>query len=150
VRDEHQRERAEARDAGEIAGQAVGQLGVQARVRGERGRQEHQRVAVRRRARNQLRADVAVAAPAVVDHELLAEPLAELDRDQAAEDVRGSAGRERNDQPHRPRGVGLRCSRGGERREGRNQDGAPQKKLMHDTLTHNAPQAAFSHLCYCA
>jgi hypothetical protein len=131
VRNEHQRERAEARDAGEIAREAVGQLGVQARVRGERGGQEHQRVAVRRRARNELRADVAVAAAAVVDHELLAERLAELDRDQAAEDVGGPTGRERNHEPHRPRGVGLRRSRGHPRREGCDQDGAPQKKSKH-------------------
>ena len=68
-----------------------------------------QRVAVRRRAGDRLGADQAAAAGAVLDEELLAEGLAELVGEHAAEQVVGAAGRIGDDDAHRlVRPFGLR------------------------------------------
>jgi hypothetical protein len=71
-------------------------------------------VAVLRRIGDDLSANHATGAAAIVDDDLLAEPLAEMLRDDAGDDVVDAAGRERHDEPHRPvRGI-LRRSRGRE------------------------------------
>jgi hypothetical protein len=59
-----------------------------------------------------LRADHATGAAAVVDHDLLAEALAELGRDHAADHIVAAARRERDDQPDRLGGIILRCRSG--------------------------------------
>ena len=60
-----------------------------------------QRVAVGRRARDGFGADQAAAAGAVLDEELLAEGLAELVGEHAAEQIVGAAGRIGDDDAHR-------------------------------------------------
>ena len=76
----------------------------------DRGRQRHdqERVAVLRRVGDDLGANHAAGAAAIVDDDLLAEPLAEMLRDDAGDDVVDAAGRKRHDQPHRPVRVILR------------------------------------------
>ena len=61
-----------------------------------------ERVAVRARLGDRLRADDRVGAGAVVDHDLLPELLAELQADETAEEVGRTAGRERHYQRDLP------------------------------------------------
>jgi hypothetical protein len=86
-------------------------------VRGHCAHQE--RVAVGRGLGDDLRAEVAARAGAVLDDDLLAEPHRELRREDAADDVGGAAGRERDD--HRDDLVGPGRGNGGaiERQRGR-------------------------------
>ena len=81
------------------------------RVRGRVG--EPDRVAVRLCARDRLGADDAAGADAVVDHDLLAEPLGQLLADDAGDGVGAAAGLERHDQADRaldrPAPVALRA-----------------------------------------
>ncbi len=79
---------------------------------------EKQGVAVGRRARRELGADAAAGARPVVDHHRLAQIGAELQRHGARHDVIAAAGRERDDQVHRLRRIGL-CDgqRRGEQKE---------------------------------
>ena len=52
-----------------------------------RDRDDEKRVAIRRRFRGEVGADHAAGAGAVIDEDLLSEPLAELIGDDAADDV---------------------------------------------------------------
>jgi hypothetical protein len=81
-------------------------------------RDHEQRVAVFRRIGGELAADDAAGAAAVVHHDLLAQPRAQLGGDQAADAVVDGARRERNDQPYR---LGRVVLRRGRRREGQQQ-----------------------------
>ena len=85
----------------------VGQR-LQARIHRDRGIGHHQRVAVGRSLRDRVHADDAAAARPVLDHHRLAEPLADQRLDDAREIVGAAARAERNDQPDRPRRIGLR------------------------------------------
>jgi hypothetical protein len=67
-----------------------------------------------------LGADIAAATRPVVDNKLLAEPLRQPLSHQAREDVGRAARRERHDDAHRPRRIGLRKS---EARDGRERGG---------------------------
>src|SRR5205807_10342889 len=67
-----------------------------------------QRVAVVGRVRHEIGGDVAAGAAAVLDDELLAEPLGERLREHARGDVARGAGTEADDDAHRPRRVALR------------------------------------------
>src|SRR5262245_61402921 len=69
-----------------------------------------QRVAVCRGVHDRLGADVGAATRPVVDYELLAESLRQPLADQARRDVVRAGGRDRHDQTHRPRWIGLRPS----------------------------------------
>src|SRR5262245_4082868 len=80
-----------------------------------------QRVAVCRRVHDRLGADVGAATRPVVDYELLAEPLRQPLADQAGRDVVRAGGRDRHDQTHRPRWIGLRPS---DARDGRQRSSA--------------------------
>jgi hypothetical protein len=77
---------------------------------------EQQRVTVGGRARRLSGADVAARARDVLDIELPAEMLAKFLRGEPCEDVGRAAGRERHDDAHRARGIGLRAH---DAREGR-------------------------------
>ena len=93
------------------------------------------RVAVRRGVRRQLGADHAAGAGAVVDDHLLAELVAHLLRDDAADHVVAAAGRERNDQPDRPVGIiRLRRGRGGERDQ-KSGGGQQQRRILGIVLS---------------
>ena len=69
-----------------------------------RGVGELERVAVRRGLRDRVGADDGRAADAVLDHHLLAEPLAHLDGDDARDGVGAGAGGKRHDHLDRPVG----------------------------------------------
>ena len=92
--------RCEQRDRRKRLQRVVGQL-VERRVDRMRDGDDQQRVAVGRCFRHQLGADDAAGAGLVLDHELLAEPLAELRADDARQNVVEPARRERHDHPHR-------------------------------------------------
>ena len=77
-----------------------------------RDRDDQQRVAVLRRCDASSVPMTPPAPAAVVDDDLLAEPLAEVLRDQPPDHVVAAAGRERNDQPDR---LGRILLRGGDR-----------------------------------
>ena len=111
----------------------VGQL-VEPRIDRVRDRDDQDGVAVGRRVRRKLGADDAAGAGAVVDDHLLAEPLAHLRGDGAADDVVAAAGRERDDQPDRPVGI-IRLRRGRGRQRNQQSGGGQQQS------------ARFAHRC---
>ena len=76
---------------------------------------DHNRIAVRRRFGGEFESDVAVGAAAIVDDELLAEPLAEFFAQHAALDVGRAAGDERHDETHGLARVLLRRGAGRQR-----------------------------------
>jgi hypothetical protein len=110
----HERDRREVRDWVEA------HLRVQELVHGVRAHgAEQQGVAVRRRARGRLGADIAGGAAAILDQHRLAPLLAHLLRDHAPEDVGGAAGRPRYDHAHGFGRIGLRRNlRSGEGEKG--------------------------------
>ena len=98
----------------------VGQR-VEPRIDRARERHDQQRVAVLWRVGDDLAADHAAGAAAIVDDDLLAKPLAEMLGDDAGDDVVDAAGRERHDEPHRLVRVVSRRSRGRQARATRPQ-----------------------------
>src|SRR5215467_2678313 len=72
-----------------------------------RGGDKKKRVAVGRSARDRLECEIAAGARPVVDDHRLAEPLRQRLADQAPNDVGRAAGRNEDDQGHRPHWVGL-------------------------------------------
>ena len=108
------------RDRLEVALDVVGQLRHHvARDRERADRSHAERVAVGLGFRRQIEPDGERAAGTVVDHDLLAELLAELRAEQARDRVGGAAGRLRDDQPDRlvgKLGGGWRRERASNRR----------------------------------
>ena len=117
MHDQHQHVGGELGDRREVLDGVVGEVVHQARVDDMVRGVEQQRVAVRRRARHDGRADVAAGPAAVLDHHGLAPALRELLAEDAAEGIGRSAGRERHHQLDRLVGIGLgkrgpqRCDR---------------------------------------
>ncbi len=98
-----------------------------------RDRAEADGVAVGRRLRDRVHADIAAGAALVVDVELFAQPFRQLLRNEACDQVTGAAGRERHDDADRPRGVGLlrRCvlaERGAKRGRRGDDDAEPSSR----------------------
>jgi hypothetical protein len=80
----------EADDAGDrrrVAQEVVVQLLVERRIDGVRGRNQQERISVRRRVDHRLGRDIGAAAGAAFDDDRLAEPLGEPLGDQARRDV---------------------------------------------------------------
>src|SRR5262249_44205987 len=102
----------------------------------KRRRSEQQGVAVRRRARDGLGADVAAGARPVVDNDLLAQQLRQASSDDTGRGVGASTGRERRDQPNGTVRVSLRlnvasdCARCCERR-GELHQSAADNRFFH-------------------
>ena len=99
----------------EVLGEAVRQVLVERRVDGVRAGDHEQRVAVRRRVRRDIGADVGAGARPVFDHDLRAEAFRQPVAERAGQRVRAAARRERQDEAHRL----VRIA--GERRHGRQQ-----------------------------
>ena len=105
-------------DRREILHRVVGELGIDDGVGDVRGRGRHaERVAVGRGLGDRIGADGAAGAGAVLDHDGLPEPLAELGRDQPPDHVHRRARRQRDNhadcdgwamRPARPRAVTTR------------------------------------------
>ena len=85
----------------------VGQ-GVEPGIDGDGERHDQQRVAVLGCVGDQLGADHAAGAAAVLDHELLAQPVAQVVGDHAPDGVVDRARRERNDDANRLGRIVLR------------------------------------------
>ena len=127
------RHRGDQRDRHEVLERIVGQVGVEERVHHQRAvDRQQQRVAVGLGLCDRLRADDGVGAGAVVDDDLLAELLAELQSDQPADEIRRPARRERHDQGDGAGWIGLRKRR---RRAADDQQRAGEKdaKGRHDS-----------------
>ncbi len=106
---EHQLEIAERGDRGEVLHQVEGKLLVDRLAdRGAVG-DEAERIAVGRGGDHRARRGDAAGARHVLDHEALAELLAELVGGEPRGRVGDAAGSERQDHPHRPAGIGLRA-----------------------------------------
>ncbi len=100
-----------AHDAGDrrdVAEEIEAEPIVERRVDGVRRADHQQRVAVGRRVHDRFGGDVAAGAGAVLDDELLAEPVRQPLRHQPRHDVERAAGGEPDDYPHRPRWIRLR------------------------------------------
>jgi hypothetical protein len=106
-----------------------------------------QRVAVRGGVGGELRADDAVRAAAVVDHDLLPDPVGQLQPEIAGEHVVAAAGRERDDQADRAGGVvvGLLLRRGmAPRHQGGEQGQYREYRLLG---LHRSPRMVGLRLC---
>src|SRR5580692_625735 len=116
--DRHDQRRAlDAGDRRDIAREAEIEIGVERGIDRARGSREQQRVAVGGRMRDRGGADIGAGAAAVLDDDLLADALRQRLSDEARNDVEGAAGRNRDDQMHRPRRIGLRAGDTGQRRK---------------------------------
>src|SRR5262249_45006518 len=88
----------------------VGRVGVEGRVGGGGKGGGERRLAGGRRSNRLGRADVSAAARSAIHDEGLPEPLREPLRDQSAVHIVGGARGESDNDPHRPRRIGLRPS----------------------------------------
>src|SRR5438105_985353 len=111
MHDEQARQRSEQRDVREVAHRVEAELGIDRGRDALRDRDNAQRIAVGRRARALLGADVAAAAGAVVGDDLDAPCLGEALGGKAPDDVGRAARRKRDDEAQRLRRVGLRLGR---------------------------------------
>ena len=100
---------------------SYGSLLIELRAARERREREEQRVAVGRALGDVVGADDARARRPVLHHEALPQALAQVLRQDAADDVGAAAGREGDDHAHRARGIvlGRRASREKKRRRSR-------------------------------
>ena len=99
---EQRRRYADLRDRREIAHGIVGHVPIEARIDGVRGDRRHQqRVAVGRRLRDLIGADIAARAHPVVHHELLAQQLSHLRAHDARDGVGRTTGGEGDDHANR-------------------------------------------------
>ena len=108
-------------------------------------------MAVLRRIGDDLAADDATGAAAIVDDDLLAEPLAEMLGDYAGDNVVDAAGRERHDEPHRPVRVILRQGGAWEQQQERAADRCEQSACachepLPDSSTMRGARAYFNAL----
>ena len=110
MHDDHVRRSHELRDRRKIL-VLVRQVRTHARVDGEAAADDEHRVAVCRRARDQLSADHRRGARAIVNDDLLTPHFAELLTDQPGKEVCAAAGRKRHDDAHRLDGKILRVGR---------------------------------------
>ena len=100
----------DGRNRRDVARKIVVEFSVERDVDRMRGRDHEQRVAVRRRIHDCLGGDIAAGAGAVLDDELLAEPLRQALTHEPRQDVGDTAGRIADDQFHGPRGISpSRC-----------------------------------------
>ena len=86
---------------------------------------EQERVTVRRRFRDFVHADAAAGAAAIIDHDRLAEPLAERIGNQPRDRIDGATRRERHDQADRMRRVVVGKSAAGAEDEERRKENKP-------------------------
>ena len=97
-RHQHVGHRPQDGDSGEVLARVERQLGVEGGGDGVRGdRVEADRVAIRSRLGDDVRADIAAGAGAVLDDELLARQFGEFLADDARESVGRAAGRKHHD-----------------------------------------------------
>ena len=107
----HHHDEGGARDAGDrrdVADEIEIQFRVEAHIGNGRRADQEQRVAVGGRASDRFGRDIGAGARAVLDDDLLAEPLRERLADDARDDVGRRAGGKADDQMHRPRRIGIR------------------------------------------
>jgi hypothetical protein len=131
VHHQHVRHRHHLRHRHEIAQHVIGQLLVDQMVDGDGAGAEQQRVAVGRRAHDRIDAQHVAGAAAVLDVELLAQHLAEMQREQPGGGVRGAARRGRHQDLHRlVRPVRLRLRVEARAHKSDRRDG----KSKHDVL----------------
>src|SRR5580693_3174447 len=123
--DRHDQRRAlDAGDRRDVARKTEIEIGVERGVDRARGAGEQQRVAVGGRMRHHGGADVGAGAAAILDDDLLADPLRYCLRHEARNNVESAAGRNRYDQMHRPRRIGLGA---GDIRQDRQRSGTGRK-----------------------
>ncbi len=158
VRMHHQQQRRhrEQRHGGEILPGVVRQLaGEQAGIDHERAVDHADGVAVRRRRRDRLRADLARAAAAIVDHERLPERAFEMRLHQPRQDVGRAARRIRHDHAHRALRIILRRRDARECRERKAcQDASPVQhrgshslKFASRSSSGSGPRPGMSGIC---
>src|SRR5262249_17704432 len=92
----------------EVLDEVESEIGRDDRVDGVGDGALQQGVAVVRRVRHEIGGDVAASAAAVLDDELLPEPLAERLCEHARGDIARRAGGKADDDAHRPRRIALR------------------------------------------
>ena len=102
-----QRDRTDQRDRCEVAHDVEGQLRKEEGIDHQRHRDGHDGVAVRGRAHDELRADVAGSTAAIVDEHLLAERLGHLLRQRARQVVDAASRHQRDHHAHGLRRVAL-------------------------------------------
>ena len=139
VHHQHVRHPGHHRDRRQVLERVEWHLRIERRIDRLRADRAHQqRVAVGRRLRDEVGAEVAAGTRLVVDDEGLAERLAELRRERARQDVGGAAGRERHDDADRLRGPGAgrrrRRLRKQRRRDQRGRCGEQDEEVAADRV----------------
>ena len=107
VHDQHEGRRDDERHRRKIAHGVERQLRKQGRIHYEWKRMQERRVAVGRRPRGKLGADVAVRPGAVIDEHALAREFRHLRSDETRHDVEAAAGRVGDDHAYRLGGIAL-------------------------------------------
>ena len=129
-----ERQARERGDRGEILAEVEAEIGAGDRVGDVRQRADEQCVAVRRRARDELRTDARAGARPRFDHDLLAERPAHAVTDQSRGDIGRRSRREADDQPNGP----LRIALGFSLRHG-GDGGQRQGQCANGNALHGSP-----------
>ena len=127
--DENDGRRARAGDGREILHRIERQFAVEAGIDGERNDRHQQRVTVRRGLGDDIGADVAARAAAVVDHHCLPHAVGKFLAHRAGDDVGGAARRKRHDHADCFMRISLRRRRGARCRQ--RQRGKPFHRCLH-------------------
>jgi hypothetical protein len=98
----------DARDRRDVADEIETKVVVECRVERVNRRNLEQRIAVWGRTDDGFGGHIAAGARPVLDDEWLPETLRQRLTDKACKEVRRATGRPADDQPHRPRRIGLR------------------------------------------
>ena len=98
----------DARDRRDVADEIEIELLVERRVDGIRRTDQEKRIAIGGRTNDRFGGDIGACARPVLDDEWLTEPFRQPLTHEAREDVECAARGHPNDDPHRPRRIGLR------------------------------------------
>jgi hypothetical protein len=124
------------RDRNEVGERVIGQLLIEPGVEHDVAQAAHEQgITIGRRIDHRLRADDGPRAGPVLHHDALAQPLRELVREQAADDVVTARWSDRHDDLHRAIGIGLRAGgrrRGDQGAEREQHDGQRRRAKWHD------------------
>ena len=135
---------ADSCDRRDVADEIEIELVVERRVDRVRCGDIQERIAIRGRTHDRLGGNVAPRARSVLDDKWLCEPLRQPLSHQAGRDVGPPGGRERHDQTHRPRWIGLRESEARHRRQRGGARGQMQK--LSAGKFHSEPPSRFTSL----
>jgi hypothetical protein len=127
---EHERNAGDQRHRGKVGRRVVGQRLVQRDLDGQlRAGAHEQRVAVGRGAGDRRGRDDATRAESIFDHERFAEPIGQIPRDHAGEQIGAAAGRVGRNHGDEVGRIVLRARQGRNKQEARDRGGGQASRL---------------------